>query len=113
MAGHPGEKITEGLDGLRTCLAEYSQMGARFAKWRAVITIADGIPSWGCIEVFTLFQVTREQKDRRAFSLFHQTIHNMLLLFQVYRYAFQSFRLSFVVPRLSVEQYLLFLSYYS
>jgi fructose-bisphosphate aldolase class I len=50
MAGHPGEKITEGLDGLRARIAEYSQMGARFAKWRAVITIADGIPSGGCIE---------------------------------------------------------------
>jgi fructose-bisphosphate aldolase class I len=50
MAGHPGEKISEGLDGLRERLAEYSQMGARFAKWRAVITIADGIPSRGCIE---------------------------------------------------------------
>ena len=50
MAGHPGEKITEGLDGLRDRLAEYSQMGARFAKWRAVITIANGIPSRGCIE---------------------------------------------------------------
>jgi len=50
MATHPGEKITEGLDGLRDRLAEYSQMGARFAKWRAVITITDGIPSRGCIE---------------------------------------------------------------
>jgi fructose-bisphosphate aldolase class I len=50
MAGHPGEKITEGLDGLHARLPEYSQMGARFAKWRAVITIADGIPSRGCIE---------------------------------------------------------------
>jgi fructose-bisphosphate aldolase class I len=50
MAGHPREKITEGLDGLRDRLAEYSQMGARFAKWRAVNTIADGIPSRGCIE---------------------------------------------------------------
>jgi len=50
MAGHPGEKITEGLDGLRDRLAEYFQMGARFAKWRAVITICDGIPSRGCIE---------------------------------------------------------------
>ena len=39
LAGHPGEKITEGLDGLRDRLAEYSQMGARFAKWRAVIAI--------------------------------------------------------------------------
>jgi fructose-bisphosphate aldolase class I len=50
LAGHPGEKITEGLDGLRTRLAEYSQMGARFAKWRAVIAVGDGIPSRGCIE---------------------------------------------------------------
>jgi len=49
MAGHPGEKITEGLDGLRKRLEEYSQMGLRFAKWRAVITIGDGIPSYGCI----------------------------------------------------------------
>src|SRR5664279_2540480 len=50
MAGHPGEKVTEGLDGLRDRLKEYFQMGARFAKWRAVITISDGIPSRGCIE---------------------------------------------------------------
>ena len=50
LAGHPGEKITEGLDGLRDRLAEYIQMGARFAKWRAVIAISDGIPSPGCIE---------------------------------------------------------------
>jgi len=50
LAGHPGEKITEGLDGLRDRLAEYSQMGARFAKWRAVITMGDGIPSRACIE---------------------------------------------------------------
>src|ERR1039457_4901629 len=50
MAGHPGEKITEGLDGLRDRLKEYFQMGARFAKWRAVIAIGDGIPSRGCIE---------------------------------------------------------------
>jgi fructose-bisphosphate aldolase class I len=50
MAGHPGEKITEGLDGLRGRLAEYSQMGARFAKWRAVIAVDDIIPSRGCIE---------------------------------------------------------------
>ena len=49
LAGHPGEKITEGLDGLRNRLKEYSQMGARFAKWRAVITIGAGIPSRGCI----------------------------------------------------------------
>jgi fructose-bisphosphate aldolase class I len=50
MAGHPGEKITEGLDGLRDRLVEYSRMGARFAKWRAVIAVGDGIPSRGCIE---------------------------------------------------------------
>src|SRR6185369_17005265 len=45
MALHPGELITEGLDGLRERLAEYYSLGARFAKWRAVIDIADGIPS--------------------------------------------------------------------
>ena len=50
MAGHPGEKVTEGLDGLRDRLAEYKQLGARFAKWRAVITIGDGIPTPACIE---------------------------------------------------------------
>ena len=50
LAGHPGETITEGLDGLRERLAEYAQMGARFAKWRAVITIADGIPSRSGLE---------------------------------------------------------------
>ena len=50
LAAHPGEKITEGLDGLRDRLAEYFQMGARFAKWRAVITIGEGIPSRSCIE---------------------------------------------------------------
>jgi fructose-bisphosphate aldolase class I len=50
LAGHPGEKVTEGLDGLRDRLQEYFQMGARFAKWRAVIAIGSGLPSWGCIE---------------------------------------------------------------
>ena len=50
LAGHPGEKITEGLDSLRERLSEYRQMGARFAKWRAVITIGDHIPSRGCLE---------------------------------------------------------------
>jgi fructose-bisphosphate aldolase class I len=49
LAGHPGEKITEGLDGLRDRLKEYFQMGARFAKWRAVITLGADIPSRGCI----------------------------------------------------------------
>lgn len=50
LAGRPGEKITEGLDGLRGRLKEYAEMGARFAKWRAVITLGDRIPSRGCIE---------------------------------------------------------------
>ncbi len=50
MAGHPGEKVTEGLDGLRARLKEYFQMGARFAKWRAVMALGVGIPSQGCIE---------------------------------------------------------------
>jgi len=45
LAGFPGETVTEGLDGLRERLAEYHKLGARFAKWRAVIDIADGIPS--------------------------------------------------------------------
>ncbi|MFL6678470.1 MAG: class I fructose-bisphosphate aldolase, partial [Burkholderiaceae bacterium] len=52
LALHDGELVTEGLDGLRDRLAEYARMGARFAKWRAVITIADAgnAPSRGCIE---------------------------------------------------------------
>jgi len=50
LAGHPGEKVTEGLDGLRVRLREYFQMGARFAKWRAVISPEDGHPSRGCID---------------------------------------------------------------
>jgi len=50
LAGHPGEKVTEGLDGLRDRLQEYFQMGARFAKWRAVIAIGEGLPSWGAID---------------------------------------------------------------
>jgi len=50
MAGFPGETITEGLDGLRERLAEYARMGARFAKWRAVLSISDGLPTQGCIE---------------------------------------------------------------
>lgn len=50
LAGFPGELITEGLDGLRDRLKEYARLGARFAKWRAVITIGDDIPSGTCIE---------------------------------------------------------------
>ena len=49
LAGFPGEKITQGLDGLRERLAEYVELGARFTKWRAVITIGNGIPTPGCI----------------------------------------------------------------
>ncbi len=50
LAGCPGEKVAEGLDGLRERLSEYYELGARFTKWRAVITIGDGIPSRTCIE---------------------------------------------------------------
>lgn len=49
LAGAPGEMITEGLDGLRDRFAEYYKIGARFAKWRAVITIGENIPSTYCI----------------------------------------------------------------
>jgi len=50
LCGAPGEKVTEGLDGLRERFAEYHKLGARFSKWRAVITIGDGIPSDYCLE---------------------------------------------------------------
>src|SRR5712664_568832 len=50
MANFPGEKITEGLDGLRERLGEYRKLGARFAKWRAVIGIGEKIPTRRCIE---------------------------------------------------------------
>ncbi|MFN3704177.1 class I fructose-bisphosphate aldolase [Thermomonas sp.] len=50
LAGFPGELVTEGLDGLRERLAEYYKLGARFAKWRAVITIGEDMPSGTCIE---------------------------------------------------------------
>lgn len=55
LAGLEGEKVTEGLDGLRERVAEYYQMGARFAKWRAVVTIDTdkGLPTWGCTEANT------------------------------------------------------------
>ena len=49
LAFCPGEKVTEGLDGLRARLAEYFKLGARFAKWRAVITIGDGLPTHTCL----------------------------------------------------------------
>lgn len=50
LAGSPGETVTEGLDGLRERLVEYRKLGASFAKWRAVITIGNDIPSAYCIE---------------------------------------------------------------
>jgi len=50
LAGFPGELVTEGLDGLRERLKEYAKLGARFAKWRAVITIGEDMPSGTCIE---------------------------------------------------------------
>jgi len=53
LAGHPGEMVTEGLDGLRERLAEYAALGAKFAKWRAVINIADGLPSQACLTANT------------------------------------------------------------
>jgi fructose-bisphosphate aldolase, class I len=49
LAGFPGETITEGLDGLRDRLAEYRTMGARFAKWRAVIHVTDDLPTSACV----------------------------------------------------------------
>jgi fructose-bisphosphate aldolase class I len=50
MARFPNETITEGLDGLRERFSEYAKLGARFAKWRAVINIADGVPTYAAIE---------------------------------------------------------------
>ena len=50
LAGFPGELVTEGLDGLRERLNEYARLGAKFAKWRAVITIGEDTPSGTCIE---------------------------------------------------------------
>ena len=53
LAGHAGEMVTEGLDGLRDRLADYHALGAKFAKWRAVINIANGIPSAACLAANT------------------------------------------------------------
>lgn len=50
LAGFPGEKVTEGLDGLRERFVEYNELGAGFSKWRAVITIGDGIPTDFCLK---------------------------------------------------------------
>jgi len=51
IPGFPGEVVTEGLDGLRGRVKEYKEFGAKFAKWRAVITIGDGIPSASCLDL--------------------------------------------------------------
>jgi fructose-bisphosphate aldolase class I len=51
LAGSPGESITEGIDGLRDRLKEYQKLGARFAKWRAVIAVSDKLPSATCVRV--------------------------------------------------------------
>ena len=53
LAGHPGEMVTEGLDGLRDRLDEYHGLGARFAKWRAVLNITDNNPSAACLTANT------------------------------------------------------------
>lgn len=50
LAGFPGDVVTEGLDGLRPRLKEYAKLGAKFAKWRAVIAISEDNPSGTCIE---------------------------------------------------------------
>lgn len=50
IPGFPGEVVTEGLDGLRARIKEYKELGAKFAKWRAVITIGEGIPTYTCLE---------------------------------------------------------------
>jgi len=50
MAGFPGETVTKGLDGLSKRVRAHYERGARFAKWRAVIDIADGVPTWGCVK---------------------------------------------------------------
>ena len=73
LAHAPGEKITEGLDGLRERLAEYGDLGARFTKWRAVITIGEGIPSEYCLWTnahalarYAALPGGRARPDRRA-----------------------------------------------
>ncbi len=65
LPGFPGEKITQGLDGLPEHMATYAAAGAKFAKWRAVITIGDGIPSDECIgaNTYTLARYARICQD--------------------------------------------------
>ena len=74
-AGAPGETITEGLDGLRERLAEYYELGARFAKWRGVISISDDLPTWGASSerpcarpLRRALPGSRHRADRRARS---------------------------------------------
>jgi fructose-bisphosphate aldolase class I len=59
LAGYPGEKVTEGLDGLRERLAEYYELGARFTKWRAVITIGHALPTRFCVDTNAHWRVLR------------------------------------------------------
>jgi fructose-bisphosphate aldolase class I len=68
FAGFPDEVITEGLDGLRDRLAEYATLGARFAKWRAVIRVGDGRPTTTCIEAHAHWPATPRSRRRRASS---------------------------------------------
>ena len=88
LAGFPGEKVTEGLDGLRGRLEEYRELGARFAKWRAVITIGDGIPTGACIHANAhgLARYARavsgggDRADRRARGAHGRRQHDRALL---------------------------------
>jgi fructose-bisphosphate aldolase, class I len=66
LAGHAGEKITEGLDGLRERLRDYFEMGARFAKWRAVIGLGAGLPSRACLDAFVRRPVSFRSSSRRC-----------------------------------------------
>jgi fructose-bisphosphate aldolase class I len=69
LAGYPGETITEGLDGLRERLMEYAELGAKFAKWRAVIAIGPGLPSRFCLAANAhALPGSRHRADRRAGS---------------------------------------------
>lgn len=67
LAGHAGERMTEGLDGLRDRLAEYRKLGARFAKWRAVIEVSDELPSASCIaanaEALAVYAALCQEQD--------------------------------------------------
>jgi fructose-bisphosphate aldolase class I len=68
LAGAPGELVTEGLDGLRERLTEYQALGARFAKWRAVLTIGPGIPSFPCIDATRTHSPAMPPSARRPVS---------------------------------------------